>query len=171
VKSDLTQAELRRMFDYREDGQLIFRSDLGWAYTKHFGKVAGHINKNGYRSIRVNKRLYLAHHLVWLWHTGNWPSYYGMDHINRDPGDNRIQNLRDVPFSVNLSNRRQLRPEILSGVHPARGHDKRWAARINLGGGRQRRLGIFLTQEEAHEAFRAAHIERFGSDSQYFKES
>lgn len=170
MKSELTQADLRRMFDYREDGELVFRSDLGPYYVKHAGKVAGHVASNGYRYIRVMKRLYLAHHLVWMWNLGRWPTHYGMDHINRNPLDNRMENLRDMPFSINLSNRGQMRPEILTGVYRARGHARRWEARINDGKSRTKRLGVYDTQEEAHKAFQVAHIERFGAHSQYFKE-
>jgi hypothetical protein len=45
-----------------------------------------------------------AHRMAWLLYHGKLP-VHGIDHINGDPGDNRLCNLRDVTQSVNMLNR------------------------------------------------------------------
>lgn len=71
--------------------------------TRYAGKIAGKANRDGYLSIKLKGKFFLAHRLIWLLHNGNWPQYE-IDHLNGDPRDNRIENLRDVPHSVNMHN-------------------------------------------------------------------
>ena len=46
----------------------------------------------------------LAHRVVWILTHGEIQEGMVIDHINRDPSDNRIENLRCVSQAVNLSN-------------------------------------------------------------------
>lgn len=43
--------------------------------------------------------------MAWLLGTGAWPKHY-IDHINGDPADNRLTNLRDVTHQVNMRNQK-----------------------------------------------------------------
>ena len=45
------------------------------------------------------------HRLMWIHHNGTIPYGMEIDHINRDKGDNRIENLRCVTVSQNRKNR------------------------------------------------------------------
>ena len=47
---------------------------------------------------------YCTHRIVWLIYYGEWPKNQ-IDHINQDPTDNRIENLRDVTHVENNRNR------------------------------------------------------------------
>ena len=47
---------------------------------------------------------YCTHRIVWLIYYGEWPKNE-IDHINQDPTDNRIENLRDVTHVENNRNR------------------------------------------------------------------
>jgi len=72
-------------------------------------KPIGHTNKLGYVTIYLAVipgiyRKFLAHRLAWLMHYGKFPDFT-IDHINHNPGDNRISNLRDVPLVENLRSR------------------------------------------------------------------
>lgn len=69
------------------------------------GKVAGTVNKRGYRLISVDKKTIPAHRLAWLHYYGKNPEGV-IDHINGMTGDNRIENLRDVSQMVNTRNSR-----------------------------------------------------------------
>ena len=46
-----------------------------------------------------------CHRLMWIHHNGTIPYLREIDHINRDKGDNRIENLRCVSVSTNRKNR------------------------------------------------------------------
>jgi hypothetical protein len=60
---------------------------------------------NGYRVGNLLKRSYLAHRVAWFLVTGSWPENH-IDHINGNPSDNRIENLRDVARCENMRNTR-----------------------------------------------------------------
>ena len=53
---------------------------------------------------RVLSKRYYAHRITWLIYYGEWPKNE-IDHINQDPTDNRIENLRDVTHAENNKNR------------------------------------------------------------------
>ena len=64
----------------------------------------GSLLTNGHLGIRVDGKLYKNHRLAWLLHYKVWP--VGMiDHVNRNPADNRISNLRETTASTNQLNR------------------------------------------------------------------
>ena len=53
---------------------------------------------------RLFNKTYSAHRIAWLMYYGEWPKNQ-IDHINQDPTDNRIENLRDITNSENSKNR------------------------------------------------------------------
>ncbi len=67
---------------------------LGWGWNE---------NGPGYLHARVNGEMTFAHHLV----VGKPGPGFEVDHINRDPADNRRANLRIVPISYNHANSRR----------------------------------------------------------------
>jgi hypothetical protein len=58
----------------------------------------------GYRKARLGNKTWYGHRVAWLLHYGSWPKFT-IDHISGDRADNRIANLRDVPFDVNCRNK------------------------------------------------------------------
>ena len=85
-----------------ETGELFWRKrdDVPNKWnSKHAGKVAGTINKPNknkkYKRIIINigGKMIKAHHIVWLLNTGMWPPRE-LDHIDRNPLNNRFCNLR-----------------------------------------------------------------------------
>lgn len=77
-----------------------FNSDRGWniSNSAYGDKEAGQCRyKDGrptYVIIRIGDHRYYAHRLVWMIHYGVDAGQLQIDHINRDPSDNRIDNLR-----------------------------------------------------------------------------
>jgi hypothetical protein len=120
--------------------------------------VAGSVNPCGYRQIKIDKHLYRAHRLAWLWMTGAWPIQEQVDHINGIRDDNRWANLRNVSRAANNQNQRRAQSRNLSaqllGVSRKNAAGG-FQARIRHEG-KEKRLGTFRAAALAHEAYVAA---------------
>ena len=126
------------------------------------GSVAGSVDSTGYRKIRLKKKAWLAHRLAWLFGTGKDPGDLTVDHINRDPLDNRLQNLRlatrqqqQCNTGVRLDNKSGFK-----GVSFSRKRSQ-WVAYIGLNG-KNKNLGWFATKEEAAAAYQEAAASHYG---------
>lgn len=64
---------------------------------------AGCVSKRGYIQVRKGVDKFMAHRIIWAMHYGKWPES-GIDHINGDRLDNRIDNMRDETQFANCKN-------------------------------------------------------------------
>jgi hypothetical protein len=122
------------------------------------GESAGTKKPCGRLEISIFGRRHYAHRLAWVIAHGNWPAGV-VDHINGDPSDNRLCNLRDVSQQINTQNRRRAqKPGGASGLLGVTFNKQRskWAARIAMPAGNSKHLGYHDTAELAHEAYLAA---------------
>lgn len=126
-----------------------------WGGKEAFTAVA----LSGHKVGAIHGTVYLAHRIAWLLASGEWPEV--IDHINGDPADNRLVNLRNVTQSENAKNAAR-RSDNTSGVAGVSWsiRDKKWTARV-VDGGRPISLGSFSTKEEAISA-RLDAQEKFG---------
>ena len=78
--SEITQAELRRRLDYDpETGVFTWRITVNSRAIA--GETAGTKNGLGYHQLTLDRKIYLAHRLAWLYMTGEWPKDQ-IDHRN-----------------------------------------------------------------------------------------
>ena len=146
----LSAGRLRRLLDY-DPATGIFTHKVSRGIAKR-GSIAGTVNSQGYRQIGVDGRLYYASRLAYLWMTGEWPPEE-MDHIDRNPTDDRWENLRAVSRSGNNRNRKLPRQSDLPvGVKP-HGHGFQAKIRVN---GKIHYLGTYGTPESAASAYQRA---------------
>lgn len=164
----LTPDLLRSFLHYDPDSG-VFTWLVGKRGGVNPGDVAGCKQRRDKDSsallIRLGGRLYLAHRLVWLYVHGRCPRHY-LDHINGDPGDNRLDNLREATPCQNSHNMRRHRDNRTGYKGVCRGsaasrNDHRWVAAICVRG-RRFHLGYFDTPEEAAHAYNVAALERHG---------
>lgn len=118
------------------------------------GQIAGGAEPDGRRAIRIDGHMHWAHRLAWLYTTGEMPSCE-IDHINGNPGDNRITNLRLADRQTNCQNHRKAFRQNQTGLLGVTPKGSRFQAGITVNG-RRRYLGSFATPEEAHAAYVAA---------------
>jgi HNH endonuclease/AP2 domain len=148
----ITLERLREVLEYNpESGVWVWK--VANSRRAPAGKIAGSLDNNGYVVIRIDRAIYKAHRLAWLYMIGSWPRST-IDHINLEPADNRWVNLREATHSQNNANTRRCGASGIKGVYPHRG---RW--RVNF---RNKYVGIFDTQEQAREAYLSAARSAFG---------
>jgi hypothetical protein len=164
-RNDLTAEYVRSILEYNPGtGELRWkwREDVGSRWnTRYAGKAAGSVRSDGYLKITINDRRYLAHRLAWLYVHGEWPPDQ-IDHIDCDPGNNRIANLRLATRQENSRNvgRRANNTTGVPGVYWHKGRSK-FMARIKVDY-QTIYLGLFDTLAEATAARHAAEITHFG---------
>lgn len=135
-----------------------FREDVHASFnTKFAGKEAfKKIDRAGYLCGTINCKRLFAHRVAWAIFHGEWPEL-SIDHIDGNPQNNRISNLRLATVSENNRNRgkNRLNKSGYKGVSylPRR---KKWRATIMIPGERVKLLGVFETPQEAHIAYRDA---------------
>lgn len=125
--------------------------------AKFAGKEAFTTLVKGYRTGTIFNHKYLAHRVIWLIATGNWPTS-SIDHIDGDGLNNRIENLRDVPTSVNMRNQK-MRSDNSSGITGVSWDKTRnkWYVKAEVDGG-FKYIGRFESFIEAVAARHAANI-------------
>lgn len=121
-------------------------------YRRPIGAVAGYINSLGYVQIGIDCVAYGAHRLAWMYVHGNLPEM-DVDHINGNPSDNRIENLRLATHQQNMCNRKKRRDNTSGypGVYFNKAANK-WRACIRVEG-RRIHLGYFKTAQEEHDKY------------------
>jgi len=135
-------------------GRLTWRERAG--NKKHNNRWAGRPalarrQKHGHLGGMVLRRVAMAHRVAWAIHYGEWPAGT-IDHINGDPSDNRINNLRVVTPHQNSMNRHKKvgTTSNFHGVYYCR-RDKRFYAFVKHKC-KTHYVGCFSDEEEAARA-------------------
>ena len=154
-----SQERLQDLFDYS-----VVTGELRWKVTSSNGKakagmLAGYINSEGYRVVRVNGRQYKAHRIIWRLVTGEDPKSNEIDHCDLDRSNNAWLNLRTSTVSQNRQNSIHSTTKY-KGVDFHRPTFK-FRSRISINGV-TRQIGMFPTPEEAHAAYCKAAQELHG---------
>tara|TARA_R110000796_G_C14467608_1_gene425198 strand:- start:55 stop:522 length:468 start_codon:yes stop_codon:yes gene_type:complete len=108
------------------------------------------VRNNGYRHVGINKKFYSYHRIVYFIHNPDWDIHNSsmdnmIDHIDRNPLNNNIDNLRVVTASQNQWNRD------CKGYYFLKARGK-YQAEIKV---RNKKIyiGKFDTEDEAHQAY------------------
>ena len=125
------------------------------------GKRADRLAPDGYRFLRVSGAMRRAHRIAWMHFYGEQPPPE-IDHKDRNPANNSIENLRAADDHQNMANR-SLNKTNTSGFKGVSWHKKNrvWVASIFVRGKRHY-LGSYSDAREAAAAYISAAREFFG---------
>ncbi len=158
----LTSDEARDLFDYDPlSGVVKWRVNRGRHNgAAQIGQIAGAVTGNGRRLIGLRPKVY-DYHIAWLLTYGEWPTHE-IDHIDGDPLNCRISNLREATRIQNSFNRTK-QANNKSGYKGVSWDkkNKQWVAQIAICG-RQTNLGRFNRIENAALAYNFAAHKHFG---------
>ena len=98
----ITQTRLKELLDYDPETGVFTWREYRQSSTGA-GDIAGTTQHAGYILISIDNRRYYGHRLAHLWMEGYFPEYC-IDHVNRNPSDNRWENLREVSHGCNMRN-------------------------------------------------------------------
>jgi hypothetical protein len=153
-----SQELLKRLFEYsEEEGNLLWKNPPRKGKRLE-GVVAGCIGSAGYRQIKVNKTLYAAHRLVWMWAYGEDPLDLQLDHIDGNKDNNRLSNLRKVTSRGNMTNLPYAPGQ--TGVLGVIKLGEYYVAQISQGPGKPKLRKYYSTLEEATEARKQMELSR-----------
>ena len=146
---NLTVERLREVLRY-EPGTGKFIRLVSNSNRARAGSITGSPAVDGSIVVHIDGKLYRAHRLAWLYVHGRWP-VAEIDHVNGDPADNRVANLRESTRTENMRNVRMHR-DCGSGLKGAYRDKKKWKSSIMVDGV-HRYLGAFDPPEDAHAAY------------------
>ena len=162
IRADITPEILRQLIRINDTGDgLVWlkrprnfcSSEQLWKSwnSRYAGRPALTAISGGYKGGQILTIGFKAHRVMWALFYGCWPTWE-LDHIDGDPFNNRISNLRDVIHTVNQQNRRRCTRNKSGhiGVY-WHGVGRKWRAVISSGKKRID-LGLFTTIEEAVRA-------------------
>lgn len=167
---------LKKLVEYRPDGRLFWLEAPKDAFpteekfsqfylhkkwnTQNAGKEAiTFTDRHGYRQGVVFGAKVKAHQVVWALHNGRWPERM-IDHIDGNPSNNQIDNLREVSDMENCRNMKLRKDNKTGFVGVYNTYTGRFTAQITEKG-KTRHIGTFDTFEEA-KAARIAEQEKLG---------
>ncbi len=149
---DATEAQKEHEVNKKELDKL-FNCRNGKLYNKiHrnpkalMGAEAGSYDSYGYRQLKINRKTYKVHRLIYMMHYGEFDQSFSIDHINGIKDDNRIENLRLVTHQENHFNRTAAKGCYWNKIN------KKWIAQIAVSGN-VTYLGSFCREDDAKKAY------------------
>lgn len=117
--------------------------------------------EGAYIGVTINQKRYKGQNLAWLYMTGSFPKHI-VDHIDRNPSNNKWLNLREAAHQENMFNRKK-HSNNKSGYKGVYWHKtkKKWRARC-VAYKKQYDLGLFDDKEHAAKAYENFAKEKHG---------
>lgn len=144
----MTKDLLHSLFEYR-DGVLFWK--IKPSQRTNIGDVAGGDHGNGHFKVRVNGKKTYVHRVVFMMHHGFVPKY--IDHIDGNPSNNRVENLRAATHSENIMNKK-LQSNNSTGVRGVHYCKKLQKFRAEITVDRKKiPLGLFSDIDEASRVY------------------
>lgn len=139
---------------YNKQCEEVARTIIDLEHVDSVKDYKWHLLSNGYV---YNDKIGLLHRFIM-----NPPEDMVIDHKNRNPLDNRCDNLRTCTMQENNFNHSMQSNNTSGAIGVSWSKErKRWIAQIQING-KNKRIGRYKTKEEAIEARKQAEIDYFG---------
>lgn len=159
MRNALTQKDVRELLDYNPiTGALTNKVSRARAAQ---GDVAGFVDYQGYRMVKIKGFRYSAGRIIWLWMTGAWPACE-IDHINTIRDDDRFENLREASRSENCVNKNSYARKNRLGFRGVKAGTKNTFQAVICVGQKETYVGTFSTLEIAALAYDLAAKKQHG---------
>lgn len=160
-----TQETLRHWLSYDEEtGVFTWRIEPR-PNRPLVGSPAGSMS-NGYVFIGIRGYPQIgAHRLAWIYVHGSIPPGLEVDHIDVNPENNALSNLRLATSQQQKWNKRRQsnnKAGMKGAYYHAAHKGKKWRSQIKTPDGRLEFLGYYHTPEEAAAAYQVAAVRHFG---------
>jgi hypothetical protein len=144
---NISQARIRQLLDYCPSSGIFVRKEKTGCKGL-LGAEVGHAGTNGYVWLQIDNIRISAHRAAWLWWYGYLPET-DVDHIDKDPSNNRIENLRCLSHVCNMRNSKlsKANKSGIKGVYWIKERGK-WGAALTISAV-NRQLGRWRDLEEA----------------------
>lgn len=141
LRSKLQKLPFNEIFEYSENSPsgLIWLIDISQLKLK--GKPAGTIGARGYSRVEINNKAHACYRIVWELHYGPVPEGVGIDHIDKNPSNNKIENLRLCTRAQNMHNRGMFKNNT-TGVKCLFKEGTRWRGIVQLNGVRYSKRSV-----------------------------
>ena len=162
----ITHEQLTEKFYYDKETGDFTRISGSLAIKK---MKVGNVRPDGYKRICIDYVSYLAHRLAWFYVYKEWPGPV-IDHIDGNPSNNAISNLRDTSQTQNTRNLKKPKKGNQSGYLGVSFHkrDNLWRARLKHDSGCFCRY--FKTKESAYSAYVEAKLKYHNEDIRQLSE-
>jgi hypothetical protein len=155
--------ELRHYFDYRPDtGELFWRNPpAGQGQRRKPGDSAGCPGKKGYLLVVLNRQTIFVHRVCHALIHG-FLSQEQIDHKDRNPQNNRADNLREATHAQNIHNRKGMKGIDIKGVYRCRVMGNYYYRAVIRAEGKTYELGVHKTPLDAAKAYNEAAVRLHG---------
>lgn len=148
-----TVGYLEKLIEYNPETGIFTR--LGFSkdnerMKKLIGKPTGNQSCNGYISVSIDSKRYLAHALAWYMYYGYYPDFH-IDHYDGDKSNNAISNLRPSSPSENQKNRGKNKNNSSGSNGVYAQPNGRWRARVRVNG-KMVNIGTYINYQDACKA-------------------
>lgn len=127
---------------------------------KFAGDIAGYLWKGKYFVVKVGRKSYFVHRIIYMLFNGDIDSDVVVDHIDRDTLNNKIDNLRAVDYTLNSRNasKQVSNKSGVTGVilKLAKGVPKHWVAYWNYDKYKQKTKNFNILKYGYDAAFQMA---------------
>jgi hypothetical protein len=157
---------LHEVFDVSFDtGAVVWK--IQTARCTKVGSLAGFKKSSGHLYVQIDGKTIALHRIVWAMFNGSWPVGI-LDHMNENPADNRICNLRIASKSQNGANVRRPQRNNKTGYKGVslNKQTNKYRASMTLNG-KHVHIGSFSTPEEAFHAYSLASARNHGEYSPF----